>query len=163
MRSKNDPNLYVKEDEGGNVSLISVYVDDIIITGNACKLIEEIKIQLSHVFEMKDLGELHYCLGIKVWRESSKTLITKRKYTREILKRINMIECKAIYTPLEHNVKLCSDDGTKEVNGTLYHLPVGSLNYLTTTKPDIAYSVSILSQFMAKPCESHWKVAKKVL
>jgi len=58
---------------------------------------------------------------------------------------------------------LCSDDGTKEVNGTMYHQLVGSLNYLTTTKPDIAYSVSILSPFMAKPCEAHWKAAKKVL
>eukprot|EP00253_Pinus_taeda_P002861 PITA_02861 len=70
MRNKNDPNLYIKEDEGKNVALISVYVDDLIITGNACKLIEEIKNQLSHVFEVKDLGELHYCLGLEVWRES---------------------------------------------------------------------------------------------
>eukprot|EP00253_Pinus_taeda_P022507 PITA_22507 len=70
MRSKNDPNLYIKEDEGKNVALISVYVDDLIITGNACKLIEEVKNQLSHVFEMKDLGELHSCLGLEVWRES---------------------------------------------------------------------------------------------
>ena len=92
IRSKNDPNLYIKEDEGKNVALISVYVDDLIITGNACKLIEEIKNQLSHVFEMKDLGELHYCLGLEVWREHGKTLITQSKYTREILKRFNMIE-----------------------------------------------------------------------
>lgn len=163
MRSKNDSNLYIKEDEYKNVALISAYVDDLIITRNACKLIEEIKNQLSHVFEMKDLGELHYCLGLEVWREPGKTLITQSKYTREILKRFNMIECKATSTPLEHNVKLCSDDGTKEVNGTMYRQLVGSLNYLTTTRPDIAYSVSILSQSMAKPCESHWKAAKKVL
>ena len=163
MRSQNDPNLYIKEDEGKNASLIPVYVDDLIITGNACKLIEEIKNQLSHVFEMKDLSELHYCLGLEVWREPGKTLITQSKYTREILKRFNMIECKATSTPLEQNVKLCSDDGTKEVNGTMYRQLVGSLNYLTTTRPDIAYSFSILSQFMAKPCERHWKAAKKVL
>eukprot|EP00253_Pinus_taeda_P009302 PITA_09302 len=163
MRSKNDPNLYIKEDEDKNVALISVYVDDLIIAGNACKLIEKLKNQLSHVFEMKDLGELYYCLGLEVWREPGNTLITQSKYTREILKRFNIIECKATSTPLEQNVKLCSDDGTKEVNGTMYHQLVGSLNYLTTSRPDIAYSVSILSQFMAKPCESHWKAAKKVL
>lgn len=56
-----------------------------------------------------------------------------------------------------------NDDGTKEVNGALYHQLVGSLNYLITTRPDILYSLSIPSEFMAKPCESHWKVAKKVL
>ena len=66
-------------------------------------------------------------------------------------------------TPLEHNVKLYNEDGTKEADGTLYRQLVGSLNYLTTTRPDIAYSVSILIQFMAKPLDNHWKVVKKVL
>lgn len=65
--------------------------------------------------------------------------------------------------PLEQNAKLYNDDGSKEVNGTLYHQLVGRLNYLTTTKPDIAYSVSILSQFTANSYESHWKAAKKFL
>lgn len=76
LKSKNDPNLYIKKDEYGNIALIFVYVDGLIITSNASKLIEEIKIQLSQVFEMKDLGELHYCLGLQLQREPSKTLIT---------------------------------------------------------------------------------------
>ena len=66
-------------------------------------------------------------------------------------------------TPLEQNDKLYSDDGTKEVNGTLYRQLVGSLNYLTTTRPNIAYFVNILSQFMANPRESHEKAGKRVL
>jgi hypothetical protein len=82
VKSKNDPNLYVKKDEEGNVSLISLYVDELIIIGSACKLIEEIKIQLSQEFEIKDLDELHYYLGLEVWRESGKTLITQSKYTK---------------------------------------------------------------------------------
>ena len=90
-------------------------------------------------------------------------MVTQSKYTREILERFNMHECKAVSTPLEQNVKLSSVDETKEVDGTLYRQLVGSLNYLTTTKLDISYSVSILSQFMAKPLESHWVAAKKVL
>ena len=68
VKIKSDPNLYVKKDKEGNVFLISLYVDDLIITGNACKLIVEIKNQLSQEFEMKDLGELHYCLGLEVWK-----------------------------------------------------------------------------------------------
>jgi hypothetical protein len=84
VKRKNDPNLYVKKDEEGNVSLISLYVDDIIIKRSACKLFEEIKIQLSQEFEMKDLGKLHYCLGIEVWRDTGKTLITQSKYKKEI-------------------------------------------------------------------------------
>ena len=82
MKRKNDPNLYVKKNEEGNVVLISLYVDDLIITSSACKLVEEIKIELSQEFEMKDLGELHYYLGIEVWRELGKTLITQSKYTK---------------------------------------------------------------------------------
>lgn len=72
-----------------------------------------------------------------------------------LLNNFHMSECKAMSTPLEHNAKLYSDDGTKEADGTLHRQLVGSLNYLTTTKPGIAYSVKILSQFMAKPSESH--------
>ena len=111
---------------------------------------------------MKDLGYLHHCLGLEAWRKLGKTLITQSKYIREILKRFNMNECKEMPIPLEQNAKLCSDDGTKEVDGTLFHQLMGSLNYLTTTRPDIAYPISILSQFMAKPYESHWKATKNV-
>ena len=112
---------------------------------------------------MKDLGDLHYCLGLEVWRETGLTLVTQSKYIREPLQRFHMDEFKSFTTPWEQNAKLYSDDGTKEVNGTLYRQLVGSLNYLTTTRPDIAYSVSILSQFMSKPRESHWKATKRVL
>ena len=94
---------------------------------------------------MKDLGELHYCLGLEVWRDPSKIVITQRKYTRELLKRSNMNYCKEFYLPLEHNAKLCSDDGTKEMDGTLYCYLVGSLKYLTTTRPSITYSINTLS------------------
>jgi hypothetical protein len=66
MRSKSDPRLYTKFDEKGYLVIISLYVDDLIITGNEGKLIDEIKEQLSQVFEMKDLGELHYSLGLEV-------------------------------------------------------------------------------------------------
>jgi hypothetical protein len=64
---------------------------------------------------------------------------------------------------MQRNVKLSCDDGLKEVNGIVYKQMVGSLNYLTTTKPDISFSVSVLSQFMEKPHESHWNATKEVL
>ena len=74
-----------------------------------------------------------------------------------------MSECKYVSTPLDQNVKLYNSDGCKEVDGALYRQLRGSLNYLTTTRPNLSYFVSILSQFLAKPCETHWKVAKNVL
>ena len=112
---------------------------------------------------MKDLGDLHYCLAIAFWREFGKTLITQSKYVKEILNRFQMSECKAVSTPLDQNVKLYNNDGSKEADGTLYRQLLGSLSYLTTTMPDISYSISILSQFLAKPCETLWKVAKQIL
>jgi hypothetical protein len=64
---------------------------------------------------------------------------------------------------MQQNVKLSCDDGSKEVNRTVYRQMVGSLNYLTTTRPDISYSASVLSQFMVKPHESHWNATKAIL
>ena len=101
VKSKNDPNLYVKKDENGNVAMLSLYVDDLIITDSASHFIEDIKIQLAKTFEMKYLGEIHYCLGLEIWREGSKTMITQSKYIREILERFNMSESKSVSTPLE--------------------------------------------------------------
>eukprot|EP00253_Pinus_taeda_P011823 PITA_11823 len=71
--------------------------------------------------------------------------------------------CRSAATPLQQNLKLSSDDGTKEVDATMYRQLVGSLIYLTTTRPDLAYSISVLSQFMSKPLKSHWVTAKSVL
>jgi hypothetical protein len=155
--------MYTKFDEKGYIVLISLYVDDLIITGNVEKLIDEIKQQLSKVFEMKDLGELHYYLGLEVWRNAGQNFVCQSKYIREILKRFKMDQCKSSTIPIQQNVKLSCDDGSKEVNGTVYRQMVGSLNYLTTTRHDIAYSMSVLSQFMEKPHEIHWNAAKEIL
>jgi len=134
-----------------------------IITGNANNMIKEIKQQMSQVFEMKDLGELHYCLGLEVWKDFGQTFPTQGKYARSLLKRFRMEQCRSAATPLQQNLKLSSDDGTKHVDATMYRQLVGSFIYLMTTRPDLAYSISVLSQFMSKPLESHWIAAKCVL
>ena len=162
-RSLNDPNLYTKINKQRQIILISLYVDDMIITRNADNLIKEIKQQMSQVFEMKDLGDLHYCIGLEVWKDSSQTFLTQGKYARTLLERFIMEQCKTTATPLQQNLKLSSDDGTKQVDATLYRKLVGSMIYLTTTRPDLAYSVSVLSQFMSRPIDSHWNAAKCVL
>ena len=112
---------------------------------------------------MKDLGEMHYYLSIELWKEDGKNLITQSKYINELIIRFNMSECNLVSTPFKQNVKLFNYDDTKEVNVTLYQQLVGSLNYLTTKRSDISYSISILSQFMAKPHENHWKVVKRFI
>ena len=89
MRRKS-PNLYTKFDDQSYIVLISLYVDDLIITRNAGKLIVEIKEQLSQVFEMKDLGELHYYLDLEIWRNAGQTFVCQSKYIREVLKIFKM-------------------------------------------------------------------------
>jgi hypothetical protein len=75
---------------------------------------------MSQVFEMKYLGELHYFLGLEVWRNVGQTLFFQSKYVREVLKRFKMDQCKSSIVPMEKNVKISCDDGSKEVNGTMY-------------------------------------------
>eukprot|EP00253_Pinus_taeda_P034822 PITA_34822 len=153
-RSLNDPNLYTMYNNQGQIILISLYVDDMIITGDADNLIRGIKKLMAQVFEMKDLGSLHYCLGLEVCRNTGQTFLTQWKYDRNLLEKFGMDQCRSAAIPLQHNLKLSSDDDTKEVDATMYRQLVGSLIYLTTTRPDLAYSVSVLSQFMSKPLES---------
>lgn len=162
-RSKNDPNLYTMQYEQGHIVMISMYVDNLIITGDATYLIKEIKQQMSQVFEMKHLGELRYYLGLEILRDSGQTFMSQGKYVKGLLERFRMDQCKPAAIPLQQNIKLHSEDGSKEADVTLYRQLVGSLIYLTTTRPDLAYAVSVLSQYMSKPLESHWNVAKSVL
>jgi len=118
---------------------------------------------MTQVFEMKDLISLHYCLGLEVCRDTGKTFLTQGKYAKNLLEKFGMDQCRSVVTPLQQNLKLSSDDGTKEVDATMYRQLVGSLIYLTTTRPNLAYSVNVLSQFMSKSLESHWVAAKSVL
>ena len=74
-----------------------------------------------------------------------------------------MDQCKAATLPLQQNIKLQNNDGSKEIDATMYRQLVGSLIYLTTTRSDLAFAVSVLSQFMSKPLENHWVAAKGVL
>jgi hypothetical protein len=118
---------------------------------------------MSQVFEMKDLSELQYCLGLEFWRNVGQTFVSQGKYVTEVLKKLKMDQCKVSYVPMQQKMKIYCDDGSKEVNGIVYRHMVGSLNYLTTTKPEITYYVSVLSQFMEKPLENHWNATKGVL
>jgi hypothetical protein len=97
MRRKNDSNMYTKFDEKGHVVLVSLYVHDLIIIGNSEKIISGIKKQMSQVFEMKDLGELHYCLALEVWINARQTFVSQGKYVKELLKKFKKDQCKVSY------------------------------------------------------------------
>lgn len=139
-----------------------MYVDDIVITGNCNATITRIIGLISARFSLKDLEEISYFLGIKVYRTSKRMQLTKQKYATVLLRRLNMANAKPAVTPIASTQSLVLA-GTKLENPIEYRTVVGSLQYLTFTRPDIAIVVNRLSQFMDCPTTDHWEAGKRVL
>eukprot|EP01018_Ginkgo_biloba_P007254 Gb_31263 [translate_table: standard] len=146
-----------------SVTFVVLYVDDLLITGNDVSMISDLTKDLQMNFEMIDLGLLHYFMGIEVWQTPGRVFILQAKYIWEVLRRFRMEDCKPTCTPMETGTKLSVQDEGVKIDGTLYRQLVGSLIYLTSTRPDIAFIVGIVSRFMAEPKQSHWLAAKRIL
>jgi hypothetical protein len=112
---------------------------------------------------MKDLGLMHYFLGLEVWQSPEKIFLNQGKYAVEIMKRFNMLECKSMYTPMETKLKLLVDTSSELVNATLYRQIIGSFMYLTNTRPYICFVVNTLSQYLVEPRRVHLVAAKHVM
>ncbi|RVW19588.1 Retrovirus-related Pol polyprotein from transposon RE2 [Vitis vinifera] len=104
----------------------------------------------------KDLGKLKYFLGIEITQSSFGMVLSQRKYALDILEETGMLDCKPVDTPMDPNVKLILGQGELLGDPRRYRRLVGKLNYLTITRPDISFPVSVVSQFLQSPCDSHW-------
>jgi hypothetical protein len=142
--------------------ILLLYVDDLFLTGEE-KLITKCKQRLASEFEMKDLGLMHYFLGLEVWRSPERIFLNQGKYTVEILKRFDMLECKPMNTPMEAKLKLLVNTSLGLIDATLYRQIIGSLMYLTNTRPDICFVVNTLGQFLVEPRRVHLVDAKHVM
>ena len=100
--------------------ILLLYVDDLFVTGMD-GLIADTKIKLAAEFEMKDLGMMHYFLGMKVWQTIDRILLGQGKYAVDILKRFGMIDCKELTTPMASNLKLLSDASSELIDAMMYH------------------------------------------
>jgi hypothetical protein len=160
-KSKADSNLYLKVMNDEPIILL-LYVDDLFLIGEE-NLIIDCKKKLVAEFEMKDLGLMHYFLGLEVWQRPEKIFLNQGKYAVEILKRFDMLECKSMNTPMETNLKLLVDTSLELVDATLYRQIIGSLMYLTNTKSYICFVVNTLSQYLVEPSRVHLVVAKHVM
>lgn len=141
---------------------ILVYVDDFIITCNDTQALQEFKDYLHKCFRMKDLGKLKYFLGLEVARNNSGFYLSQRKYALDIITETGLLGAKPSPVPMELNHKLAKAEGPL-ANAQQYRRLVGRLIYLTNTRPDLAYAVHILAQFMQKPLLPHWDVALRVV
>jgi hypothetical protein len=139
--------LYVKKTDHG-IIIIVIYVNDLIITRDSDANIFDLKKVLKQKFEMKDLGELHYFFGIEVIQSPKGIWLLQRQYALNKLSKYGMTGCKPISIPLEKNVKLSVDEGDLVEDTTMYKRIVGSLIYMTITRPDLSYVIRVVSQFM---------------
>lgn len=155
--------VYVMNSKDSGMLIICLYVDDLLITGSDPEEIKEFKLTLNQEFEMTDLGELSYFLGLEFVKTEEGMIMHQQKYVLEILDRFGLIECKSISNPCETSSKLeeCSEE--EKVDATMYKQLVGSLRYLCNSRPDICYAVGVISRFMNEPRKSHLIAAKRIL
>ncbi|CAH9082663.1 unnamed protein product [Cuscuta europaea] len=158
-----DHTLFMKFSIKGEIAVLIVYVDDIILTGNYCKEIEDLKKKLAQEFEIKDLGELKYFLGMEIARSQKGIVVSQRKYVLDLLHETGMSACRPIDTPIDPNQKLGNVKEGVPVNIHQYQRLVGRLIYLAHTRPDIAFAVSMVSQFMHNPFQEHLDATYRIL
>jgi hypothetical protein len=160
--SKADTSLFFYNSGGVTVFML-VYVDDIILVSSHHSAVLVLLNDLNKDFALKDLGELHYFLGIEVKKIHNGILLTQEKNVNDVLQRVGMKDCKLVSTPLSSSEKLSLHEGSLlgSSDATNYRSVVGALQYLTLTRPDISYSVNKVCQFLHAPTTSHWAAVKK--
>jgi hypothetical protein len=162
QKSMSEATLYVKC-KGDDLLIVSIYVDDLLITGGNAKLVEEFKREMMKFFEMTDLGLMAYFLGMEIKQLENEVFICQKKYAKEILKKFHMEDCKAMATPMNPKESLSKEDDTDKVEEGYFRSMIGCLMYLTATRPDILFAVSILSRYMHCASVMHLKAAKRVI
>ncbi|XP_017420329.2 uncharacterized mitochondrial protein AtMg00810-like [Vigna angularis] len=158
--------LYVKscQHSGRQEKLIvCLYVDDLLVTGSCEELISDFKLQMLSEFEMSDLGKLSYFLGIEFTETENGIVMHQSRYVLDLPKRFEMVDCNAANTPAEVGLKLEKEPDEEAVDPTAYRSIVGSLRYLCNTRPDLSYSVGVVSRYMECPRLSHLNAVKRIL
>ena len=162
QQSNTDHTLFLKH-RVGKVTALIIYVDDMIITEDDVEEISKLQEQLSTEFEMKNLGGLEYFLGIEVARSKQGIFLSRRKYILDLLAEIGFLECKLADTPIIQNHKLGKYLDQVPADKQKYQWLVCKLIYLSHTRPDIAYTVSVVSQFMHRPSKDRMDAVMRIL
>ena len=154
------------------VVFLVLYVDDILLIGNDVPAMQGIKFWLSSQFSMKDMGEASYILGMKIYRDRSRRLLglSQSTYIDTVLKRFSMENFKKGYLSIPSEITLSKRDCAttleerERMNRIPYASVVGSIMYaMICTRPDVAYSLGVVSRYQSDPGQAHWKVVKTIL
>jgi histone deacetylase 1/2 len=162
--SKSDTSLFIYR-KNGVVIYMLIYVDDIIVTASSEEAVVALLQDLKKEFALKDLRDLNYFLGIEVKRDERGITLSQGKYARDILSRVGMVHCKPSPTPLPATEKLSKFEGKPlgMDDSTKYRSIVGALQYLTLTRPYLAFAVNKVCQFLHAPTSAHWSSVKRIL
>jgi hypothetical protein len=138
-------------------------VDDIVLTDSSPHLLQSVVDHLCYEFAIKDMGALHFFLGIDVKRNDDDFFLSQERYAKEILERADMTICKPVATPVDAKGKLSSSDGDAIDDPKMYRSLVGALQYLTVTRPDLAFAVQQACLHMHDPRALHLTLLKRIL
>ncbi|KAG6492870.1 hypothetical protein ZIOFF_047838 [Zingiber officinale] len=147
----------------GLMVIVLLYVDDIILTGSNYAEVTRLQEELSLRFDMKKLGELSNFLGLQIENLDKGIYVSQFNYAKRLIEKFGLIDGKKRSTPLDVNTRLRRDEGTCLSDPHPFRTLVGSLIYLTITRPDIAFSVGMVSRYMQEPRKPHFEEAKKIL
>uniref|UniRef100_A0A8R7QUX5 Reverse transcriptase Ty1/copia-type domain-containing protein n=1 Tax=Triticum urartu TaxID=4572 RepID=A0A8R7QUX5_TRIUA len=148
---------------GNDAAFLLLYVDDIVLTASTSALLHRIVHRLTDAFAMKDLGALRFFLGIQVTRTPAGFFLCQKQYAEEILERAGMDMCKPSPTPIDTKGKLPQANGPRVTDPSEYRSLAGALQYLTITRPELAYVVQQVCLHMHDPRECHRALIKRVL
>jgi transposase InsO family protein len=163
VKCSHEPTLFVKHSGKDKILIISLYVDDLIYTGNDEMLMESFKSSMKKEFSMTDLGKMRYFLGVEVKQCDQGIFIHQHKYASEILNRFGMESCNQVCSPIVPGCKLVKDEKGKATDATLYKQMIGCLMYLLATRPDMTFSVCLAARYMDRPTEMHVAAVKRIL
>ncbi|GJW47444.1 putative ribonuclease H-like domain-containing protein [Tanacetum coccineum] len=156
-----DMTLFIKKDKG-DILLVQVYVDDIIFGSTKKSLCVEFESLIHKKFQMSSMGELTFFLGLQVMQKDYGIFISQYKYVADILKKLDFVTMKTASTPIETHKVLLNDEEVEDVDVYLYRSMIGSLMYLTASRPDIMFAVCTCARFQVTPKVSHLHAVKRI-
>ncbi|GKC56014.1 putative ribonuclease H-like domain-containing protein, partial [Tanacetum coccineum] len=156
-----DKTLFIKKDKN-DIMLVQVYVDDIIFGSTKRSWCDEFEALMKSRFQMSSMGELTFFLGLQVKQKEDGIFISQDKYVAEILKKFDFASVKTASTPIETQKPLVKDEEASDVDVHLYRSMIGSLMYLTASRPDIMFAVCACSRFQVTPKTSHLNAIKRI-
>ena len=162
INSKSDTSLFIYQCRSVTIYFL-VYVNDLLVTRNCSQSIQKFIDALAHRFSLKDLGPLSYFLGVEAISTSDGLFLSQHKYVRDLLAKFHLEGVKNSSTPMSSTGHLILNDGSPPANATHFQSLVGGLQYLQLTRPDIAFAINKLAQFMHAPTQTHWTAAKRLL